>query len=512
MSFLIPAWRVPLANSLCIATPRTTEFYNSNRVLCVCHRRRIAGHLRRAGTGEREPLYTSASGLELDSVRVTDVSRAARGLRWMRAGSRLQAVLAVGLLVLATGAFLQSFAPNVRPEVVGELRQMAGIESLLAAISAFVSLGYAALAPIAALVSLFLFALPLSVLGVAVIAIVLSTGGDLSDAVAPALFSLVGLCLAYAAVRAFFYCRTASKLRIPATLPGNPFQRRLFQSRRNARGVVVMLALTATAPVVSVLAYAAALVFIPSILPAAVRPDMYDTSLTYLVGVLDYPMTMVGATVVAFATAALCFFRAMRYARAGAAELRSRDPRTPILFLRSFADDEVRFETWLRGKGVTLDEDITDALALYGPVIALARPGEKLAPLGSAREHVPHAQWRERAAALIDEAQAIVVVLGVSAGLRWELEHITKCNATRKLFLVIPPLDGEQVIARWNVATAIMPTLRLVPQSTVLAAVVVGIDDEGQAFAVTSRTQKEADYFEGVATAVRTLSRLATTS
>jgi hypothetical protein len=57
-----------------------------------------------------------------------------------------------------------------------------------------------------------------------------------------------------------------------------------------------------------------------------------------------------------------------------------------------------------------------------------------------------------------------------------------------------------------------MPTLRLVPQSTVLAAVVVGIDDEGQAFAVTSRTQKEADYFEGVATAVRTLSRLATTS
>jgi hypothetical protein len=122
----------------------------------------------------------------------------------------------------------------------------------------------------------------------------------------------------------------------------------------------------------------------------------------------------------------LLFFRARRYARASTAELRLRDRRAPILFLRSFRDDQIAFRSWLRGTRVTLDEDLAEALAFHGPVVAIGRPGETLPPLGSARDYVPDSDWQNHATGLISDAQTIVAVLGATAGIRWEFE--TECR------------------------------------------------------------------------------------
>jgi len=57
----------------------------------------------------------------------------------------------------------------------------------------------------------------------------------------------------------------------------------------------------------------------------------------------------------------------------------ARDGRAPVLFLRSFADEDVVDLTSRTGKGIRRSEEtLCDALRDVGPVIAIGRPGEQL--------------------------------------------------------------------------------------------------------------------------------------
>ena len=68
----------------------------------------------------------------------------------------------------------------------------------------------------------------------------------------------------------------------------------------------------------------------------------------------------------------------------------SDDERAPVLFLRSFEDDQFQFrrpswqlhmrwfDLWSFRRNV--NEAMIDEVALYGPVVALGRPGDREAP------------------------------------------------------------------------------------------------------------------------------------
>ena len=112
-------------------------------------------------------------------------------------------------------------------------------------------------------------------------------------------------------------------------------------------------------------------------------------------------------------------------------EVLSKDSRAPVLLLRAFDDDD-RIEvsvsglrqSWIPGKQIhTLEQALSACLSRYGPVIAIGRPKEWAPPVGAARLYVKD-DWQEKVLRLVRESQIVVVILGRTEGLLWELEQL----------------------------------------------------------------------------------------
>lgn len=125
-------------------------------------------------------------------------------------------------------------------------------------------------------------------------------------------------------------------------------------------------------------------------------------------------------------------------------EMRRRDPRPPILFLRSFNDEA---EPILGDQGgPKLERVVADCVRAYGPFIAIGRPGE-LRPSGAARTYFADDAWQAAALRLMDEAALIVVLPGLTPGLDWEMQRLAEAGRLRKTIFIFPPADGP---ARFN--------------------------------------------------------------
>lgn len=103
----------------------------------------------------------------------------------------------------------------------------------------------------------------------------------------------------------------------------------------------------------------------------------------------------------------------------------ARDPRPPILYLRSFNDDDIPdLNGWKIQLGTTLTVEMSLAKALrnIGPLVSIGRPGEKLPKLGSSRFYVADTDWKQAVLHFLDNAQAVIIVVGSSRGVAWEIE------------------------------------------------------------------------------------------
>jgi hypothetical protein len=149
------------------------------------------------------------------------------------------------------------------------------------------------------------------------------------------------------------------------------------------------------------------------------------------------------------------------WARATARRLRARDPRPPILYLRSFEDDDLRIPTIVSARRPFLElfaargsdsfeESIAWQLAPFGPVIAVGRPGRSLRSLGAARDHLPDDVWRERVSELMTAARAIVTTIGSTDGLRWEVARLVAGGHLPKTLFVLPPAPVDALRDRWR--------------------------------------------------------------
>ena len=125
------------------------------------------------------------------------------------------------------------------------------------------------------------------------------------------------------------------------------------------------------------------------------------------------------------------------------------DPRAPVLFLRSFKDDQFDFrrpawqlrlrwfDLWSFRRNV--DEAMVDQIAQYGPVVALGRPGEAAAPFGAQRYYPSHDAWQEAVVRTARRARAIVLVAGESPGLRWEFDLLRREQLLERTLLLLHP-------------------------------------------------------------------------
>lgn len=157
---------------------------------------------------------------------------------------------------------------------------------------------------------------------------------------------------------------------------------------------------------------------------------------------------LLGAGVVAAGHAA--FYGAKRLsARAVWRPQESVDTRAPVLFLRSFEDDQCDFERplwqvrlrwfdlWSFRRNV--DEAMVDEVAQYGPVVALGRPGQADTPFGALRHYSSHEEWKEVVIQTARRARAIVLVAGRAPGLRWEFEMLRTERLLDRTILLLHP-------------------------------------------------------------------------
>lgn len=143
--------------------------------------------------------------------------------------------------------------------------------------------------------------------------------------------------------------------------------------------------------------------------------------------------------------------RTRPHAVRGAAQALLRDGRDPVLYLRSFDDDETaaRVDDWADLTVHPREEQLAAALAVVGPVIAVGRPGEPLPLLGAARFYLPLDDWQGTVGRLMDLSQLIVLRLGHGEGLRWEIERARATQPPEKLILLVPAGRSE-LAARFN--------------------------------------------------------------
>ena len=117
-----------------------------------------------------------------------------------------------------------------------------------------------------------------------------------------------------------------------------------------------------------------------------------------------------------------------------------------VLFLRSFEDDDlldptprmVPFGDMLRWR---YEESVARPLRAIGPMVSIGRPGNTLPELGGARLYVPDHAWREAVQYLRERAAAVVIIVGRSEGLWWEITTSLRAVPHERLLFVFPYVE-----------------------------------------------------------------------
>ncbi|MGZ8566595.1 MAG: hypothetical protein ACXWXS_06050 [Actinomycetota bacterium] len=184
---------------------------------------------------------------------------------------------------------------------------------------------------------------------------------------------------------------------------------------------------------------------------------------------------------------------ARTWARTSAERLRARDRRPPILYLRSFEDDALRLPAVVSARRPFLElfavrgsdpfeEAIAWQVAPYGPVVAIGRPGRSLRSLGAARDHLADDVWRQGVAERMASARAIVVIIGATEGLHWEVAQLITGGHMGRVVFVFPPVTEDVVRERWRSTAAAMiasgaqvPDLPAAPEGVLVAVLDGGV-------------------------------------
>lgn len=145
------------------------------------------------------------------------------------------------------------------------------------------------------------------------------------------------------------------------------------------------------------------------------------------------------------------------------------DSRPPVLFLRSFAEDgvnEAPRSSWvIPGLGLTgrlmaeaiaaigtrtEEERIEVLFAGLGPVIAAGFPGERVRHAGAARLELGQDHWMEAIEDLIVRSRLVIVRVGESPGLEWEVQTVVaRVEPSQCLLYLTYREDRDELWARF---------------------------------------------------------------
>jgi hypothetical protein len=116
-------------------------------------------------------------------------------------------------------------------------------------------------------------------------------------------------------------------------------------------------------------------------------------------------------------------------------------PDPAVVYLRSFGDDKeyVPSPPGALFPRRTVEEDLTETLAsIARPIVAIGRPGERLPSVGAYRCYVGDDRWQATVGQLLARTRFVVMRMGETPGLRWELSQCVRDLAPEQLVLWLP--------------------------------------------------------------------------
>ena len=136
------------------------------------------------------------------------------------------------------------------------------------------------------------------------------------------------------------------------------------------------------------------------------------------------------ALIASLAVARIFHNRGKRHRVLLADEIRKKDARPPVTYLRSF-----KGERSLNSQEQILARIFTDV----GPLIAIGRPGENLPLLGASRMYVADDDWQATVQRFIAESRLTIIRIDQTDGLLWEVKHAINNCRPEQVALLVPP-------------------------------------------------------------------------
>lgn len=160
--------------------------------------------------------------------------------------------------------------------------------------------------------------------------------------------------------------------------------------------------------------------------------------------------------------------RARRYFQVSADALLAVDKRAPILFLRSFADDErQRYGSSQRALlDFSLETRLANHFHRFGPFIAIGSPKDTVPQPGAARVLLSDEQWQPRVLDWMRAASVIIMYCGTTHWVNWELRQIVELGRATSLILMFPESRGWRPSRRQRDIAARTAQIRTVFQDT----------------------------------------------
>jgi hypothetical protein len=199
------------------------------------------------------------------------------------------------------------------------------------------------------------------------------------------------------------------------------------------------------------------------------------------------PAAISGALIAGLGTLVFSFTRivravGVRLRTRRAEQMLARDPRPPVLYLRSFQEDER-----LSGTSESFELSLASVLRDVGPVIAVGRPGERLPPQGAARVYVSDESWQPTVRDLMARSAVTILRAGTSRGVLWELARVVEVVSPTRFLIAVPAELRSRDAQAWTrfcaLANDVMP--RPLPPG-VNGATFVAFDSEWNPSVLTS--------------------------
>jgi hypothetical protein len=148
----------------------------------------------------------------------------------------------------------------------------------------------------------------------------------------------------------------------------------------------------------------------------------------------------------------ICAQQARRYLQLDANTLIAVDRRPPILFLRPFDDDNLQ-TTNSPSKAIldySLEARLSQHFFLFGPFLAITDPRDTVPQIGASRIRLSDDKWQRAVLALVGAASVIIVYLGKSKWITWELAQLIDNQRITSVILVMPEVRRMGAAGRWQ--------------------------------------------------------------